>query len=145
MVSPATGSVVLVAFPFSDLSASKLRPAIVLASAERHDWILCQVTLLRQEALWLATGRNGVLGFAGFRKDAPRLAAGSFTINPYADQNAVQISETDFESGSLRRTSFARPGKLFTANTLLMKAEVGRLSPVAFQNVLKAVITIFNG
>ena len=33
MVSPATGSVVLVAFPFSDLSASKLRPAIVLASA----------------------------------------------------------------------------------------------------------------
>jgi mRNA interferase MazF len=44
MVSPAKGSVVLVAFPFSDLSASKLRPAIVLASAERDDWILCQVT-----------------------------------------------------------------------------------------------------
>ena len=37
-------------------------------------------TLLRQEALWLATGRNGVLGFAGFRKDAPRLAAGCFTV-----------------------------------------------------------------
>jgi len=36
-------------------------------------------TLLRQKALWLATGMNGVLGFAGFRKDAPRLAAGCFT------------------------------------------------------------------
>ena len=35
-------------------------------------------TLLRQEALWLATGGNGILGFAGFRKDAPRLAAGCF-------------------------------------------------------------------
>jgi len=38
------GKVVLVAFPFSDLSQSKLRPAIVLADAERGDWILCQVT-----------------------------------------------------------------------------------------------------
>jgi len=38
------------------------------------------ITLLRQEALWLATGRNGILGFGGFRKDAPQLAAGSFTI-----------------------------------------------------------------
>ena len=38
------GVVVLVRFPFSDLSASKLRPAIVLAHAGGVDWILCQVT-----------------------------------------------------------------------------------------------------
>jgi len=38
--------------------------------------IFYKFTLLRQKALWLATGMNGVLGFAGFRKDAPRLAAG---------------------------------------------------------------------
>lgn len=44
MVSPAAGQVVLVPFPFSDLSKSKLRPAVVLASAGRGDWILCQVT-----------------------------------------------------------------------------------------------------
>lgn len=44
MVSPSTGSVVLVPFPFSDLSQSKLRPAIVLAAADRDDWVLCQVT-----------------------------------------------------------------------------------------------------
>lgn len=44
MVSPSAGSVVLVAFPFSDLSASKLRPAVVLASAGLGDWILCQIT-----------------------------------------------------------------------------------------------------
>jgi hypothetical protein len=44
MVTPSAGSVVLVAFPFSDLSASKLRPAVVLASAGLGDWILCQVT-----------------------------------------------------------------------------------------------------
>jgi mRNA interferase MazF len=44
VVAPSTGSVVLVPFPFSDLSQSKLRPAIVLASADRDDWVLCQVT-----------------------------------------------------------------------------------------------------
>ena len=44
MVAPAARQVVLVPFPFSDLSQSKLRPAIVLADAGRQDWILCQVT-----------------------------------------------------------------------------------------------------
>ena len=40
----AAGSVVLVPFPFSDLSRAKLRPAVVLAEADRDDLILCQVT-----------------------------------------------------------------------------------------------------
>ena len=44
MVAPAAGSVVLVPFPFSDLSRSKLRPAVVLADAGKGDWILCQIT-----------------------------------------------------------------------------------------------------
>jgi len=44
MVSPTAGAVVLVPFPFSDLSQSKLRPAVVLANAGRGDWILCQIT-----------------------------------------------------------------------------------------------------
>src|SRR5437870_1395527 len=44
MVAPAAGKVVLIPFPFSDLSQSKLRPAIVLASAGREGWVLCQVT-----------------------------------------------------------------------------------------------------
>ena len=44
MVAPAAGGVVLVPFPFSDLSEAKLRPAIVVADAGRGDWILCQVT-----------------------------------------------------------------------------------------------------
>ena len=40
----ATGSVILVRFPFSDLSQSKLRPAVVLADCGRGDWLLCQIT-----------------------------------------------------------------------------------------------------
>ena len=44
MVAPSAGGIVLVPFPFSDLSQAKLRPAIVVADAGRGDWILCQVT-----------------------------------------------------------------------------------------------------
>jgi mRNA interferase MazF len=40
----AAGYVVIVHFPFSDLTASRLRPAAVLAEAGRGDWILCQIT-----------------------------------------------------------------------------------------------------
>ena len=38
------GTVVLVRFPFSDLSRTKLRPAVVVADAGRGDWVLCQIT-----------------------------------------------------------------------------------------------------
>jgi mRNA interferase MazF len=44
VVTPAAGTVVLVPFPFSDLSQAKLRPAVVLADVGRGDWILCQIT-----------------------------------------------------------------------------------------------------
>ena len=38
------GDVVVIPFPFSDLSQSKRRPALVLASLEGEDVILCQIT-----------------------------------------------------------------------------------------------------
>jgi mRNA interferase MazF len=44
MAAPSAGSVILVPFPFSDLSQSKIRPALVLADVGRGDWILCQIT-----------------------------------------------------------------------------------------------------
>ena len=44
MVTPSVGSVILISFPFSDLSQRKMRPAVVVANAERDDWILCQIT-----------------------------------------------------------------------------------------------------
>jgi mRNA interferase MazF len=44
VVTPTAGEVVLVPFPFSDLSQSKVRPAVCLADAGRGDWVLCQIT-----------------------------------------------------------------------------------------------------
>jgi mRNA interferase MazF len=38
------GDVVVIPFPFSDLSQSKRRPALVIADIEGNDSILCQIT-----------------------------------------------------------------------------------------------------
>ena len=104
------GAVVLVRFPFSDLSASKLRPAVVLAEVGQGDFILVQVT-----------------------------------SNPYADARAVALTEASFKSGGLERTSYVRPGKLFTANALLVARTVGELTPDAAEQVLSAILRLLQG
>ncbi len=107
MVTPATGEVVLVPFPFSDVLQSKVRPAVCLADAGRGDWVLCQIT-----------------------------------SNPYGDPRAVPLDDADFASGGLLVASFARPGKLFTANAALMVRSVGRLNEAAIQRLLDATIAV---
>lgn len=44
MAAPVIGDVLIVPFPFSDLSQTKRRPAAVVAEAENGDLILCQIT-----------------------------------------------------------------------------------------------------
>ena len=44
MVGPVRGDVVVTPFPFSDLSSSKRRPALVVAQLTGDDVILCQIT-----------------------------------------------------------------------------------------------------
>ena len=38
------GDVVLTRFPYTDLSQTTIRPALVVASAGMDDWIVCQIT-----------------------------------------------------------------------------------------------------
>jgi len=108
LVTPRIGAVVLVRFPFSDLTAVKLRPAIVLADAGRGDWVLCQIT-----------------------------------SQQYTDSAAIDITDDDLENGSLRKTSYARPGKLFTANSGIVTRDVGDLSDKKRNEILFAVISLF--
>lgn len=44
MAKLSVGDIVLVHFPFSDLSQRKLRPALILADVNNGDYILCQIT-----------------------------------------------------------------------------------------------------
>src|ERR1017187_10450310 len=55
------------------------------------------------------------------------------TSKPYADGAAVILAGTDFQQGSLNITSYARPGKLFTAIAGLVETEVGVLQPAGIE------------
>ncbi len=107
MVIPSSGTVVLVSFPFSDLSHLKLRPAVVLADTGRNDWILCQIT-----------------------------------SQPYADPLIIEITNSDLTSGSFRKDSYARPGKLFTANSGIMLKQLGMLKLEKLEEVVRAIIRL---
>lgn len=110
MVIPSVGLIVLVPFPFSNLSQAKLRPAVVLAAAGKNDWILCQIT-----------------------------------SKPFGDPRSIQIGEDSFQKGSLRLTSYARPGKLFTANSALMIKDIALLRDPVKEGIIAAVIQILRG
>jgi hypothetical protein len=50
-----------------------------------------------------------------------------------------------FASGSLRVTSYARPGKLFTASSDLMTEDVGVLTDEARTRIVDAVVVLIRG
>lgn len=105
----AVGDVVVVSFPFSNLSQNKVRPALVLAIGEFNDLILCQIT-----------------------------------SKSYSSKRAVQITQSNFSSGSLAVTSFARPDKLFTAEVSIIRSMVGRVNLATRNEILQQVRELFS-
>jgi len=100
-----SGEIVVVPFPFTDLSSAKVRPALVVASLSRGDVILCQIT---SQA-------------AGHPEAIPMLA-------------------TDFEPGGiLKRSSFALPHRLVTANEVCVRRAVARLKPAKLREIRERV------
>ncbi len=61
------------------------------------------------------------------------------TSKPYADPDAVELQDMHFRQGSLQRTSYARPGKLFTAHDVLIVREVGVLKKNARRDIVDAI------
>lgn len=105
MVTLSPASIVVIPFPFSDLSAAKLRPAVVLADTGQGDWLLCQIT-----------------------------------SNAYIDPIAVQLTNAELSKGTLNTVSFARPLKLFTANSSLIVKRIAILKDDAFKTILTTTI-----
>jgi len=87
------GDVVVLPFPFSDLSASKKRPALVIAALDGDDIILCQITSQAR-----ADNYSIVLTNSDFKQGSLNLTS---TIRPNrlftADKSIIQ-----YKAGSLK-------------------------------------------
>ena len=81
------GQVIVVRFPFSDLTAAKLRPAVVLAEAGRGDWVLCQIT---------SKSYGDPLAV---QLDAPDFAHGSLRLASYARPGKLFTAHASLVAG----------------------------------------------
>ncbi len=104
----AKGDIVLIPFPFSDLSSIKNRPCLVVATLKGEDIILCQITSQARE-----------------------------------DKDAIAITEKDFQKGKLNITSYARPTKIFTADTTIIISKIGELQEIKIKEVENKLCEIF--
>ena len=112
MVSPTAGAVVLIPFPFSDLSQSKLRPAIVLADAGKSDWVLCQVT------------SKSYADSKAIKLSKTDFASGSLKVVSYARPGKLFTASSDLmvaRVGDLKKASFQ---KIIDAVTELLRADM---------------------
>ncbi len=94
------GKVVLVPFPFNDLSATKVRPAVCLTET-------------------IGAHRHIVLAFITSRVPADLLASDLI----------LNAADADFTLTGLRVTSTLRLHRLMTATVALLRRELGELSP----------------
>jgi mRNA interferase MazF len=102
------GDVVVLPFPFSDLSSTKRRPALVLIPLQGKDVIVCPITSQRRNNNW-----------------------------------NLDLEETDFESGSLKRASSLRLSHLFTTDISSIVYRVGNLSKFKLNEVFEALAKLF--
>jgi mRNA interferase MazF len=92
--------VVLVPFPFDDLSSSKVRPAVCLTNP-------------------IGQHRHIILAFITSR----------IPFSPLATELVIDMSDNDFAMTGLRVSSSLQLHRLMTASTTLIKRELGQLSP----------------
>ena len=100
------GQVVIVRFPFSDLTASKLRPAVILAEAGRGDWILCQITSQPY-------GDPGAI-----RLDTTDFERGALRLTSYARPSKLFTAHASLVAGQV---ADLRPGKFSSVRDAVVR------------------------
>lgn len=107
--------VVLVPFPFDDLSSNKVRPAICLTDP-------------------IGPHRHVVLAFITSRVPAQRLAT----------DLVLDSVDTDFSLTGLRVSSTLQLHRLMTVTTALIQRELGQLSPRMQEQVSERLRGLFD-
>ena len=92
------GEVVIVPFPFSDLTQAKRRPALVLSVLDGNDVILCQITSRMVRDKYAIHLRDEDFTSGGIRQESNIRPNRIFT----ADQNIVLYSAGHLSEEKLR-------------------------------------------
>lgn len=94
------GTIVLIPFPFTDLSSSKLRPGLIISKSENNneDVIVCFISSKTQKAA----------------------EKSDFTL---------KTSHKDFPKTGLKTNSIFKFNKIATLNKKLILGELGKISP----------------
>jgi mRNA interferase MazF len=107
--------IVLVPFPFTDASSSKLRPALVVAFSERHKDVL--------------------LAFISSRLNGP----------PHQDELDILVSQPDFEESGLKVSSRLRLTRMTTLSLSMVQRRIGFLPPSVRLDYRMLLYRIFRG
>jgi mRNA interferase MazF len=110
MTTSSQGDVVLVPFPFTDLSTQKRRPAVVIS------------------ADWFNQSRNDCV-----------LVAVTSQIPNKLDKDQLLLSPSDLTSAGLPKPSIIKLGKIITINQTLIVKTLGKLSTTTLSDVLMGV------
>ena len=107
-----TGTIVLTRFPFTDLTSTKRRPAIILSKVHPHE-------------------SDVIVGFIS--SVIPKtISETDFILN---------TTDVDFKSTGLKTTSIFKMDKLATLNSSIFTGELGNVSPKVLQ-ALKGCLRI---
>lgn len=109
------GDVVLVPFPFTDLTTTKQRPAVVVSA----DW------------------------FNRLRSDCVIVAITS-QIPPQLDRDHFSLSPSDLASSGLPKSSVVKMGKLLTIDQNLIRKPLGTLPSATLQSLLQGIHSILS-
>ena len=107
--------VVLVPFPFDDLSSSKVRPAVCLTDP-------------------IGSHRHVILAFI----------TSHIASSPLETDLVIDSSDSDFANTGLRVSSTLQLHRLMTATTALIRRELGQLSPRMQTEVNNRLRKLFN-
>jgi mRNA interferase MazF len=107
--------IVLIPFPFDDLTASKVRPAVCMTEP-------------------IGPHRHVVLAFITSQRSSP----------PLPTDISLDAHHPDFPMTGLRQSSILQTHRLMTATTSLIQRELGQLAP-GYQQILDGQIRLLFG
>ncbi|GHT83706.1 mRNA interferase PemK [Spirochaetia bacterium] len=103
------GAVVVIPFPFSDLSGSKRRPAFVIADLPGDDLIVCQIT---------SKHKSDPLALPLHNTD---FISGSLPLNSYIRPNKIFTADKNLVSYTAGRLSKTKTAELINSIITLLQ------------------------